>query len=538
VVYNVLNAATDSSPATDPAADAQQKLVRFFVMRVLFAQQASQALRRFPSTPTALAQIADTVDPGKFSTEFAYTVRAGDDWDVALLWNGGRMGLTLRRPDAALVTDQSDSSPLVIPIRNAAPGVWKVFARGLDVPSANTPFVLMIIPRRGTNLLNGIPSPLQISKDVNVLMSNLGLALAMALLFALSAALFADTFAERQGQSNRLLSTVGSAAGKVSGIFSPLFMPTTWKLPPLVRRLAVAIGLAVFLALAALIASFLDSNFAPTSLRGVGIFAGMFVALAVGTLAYALAQSASARSFGAIGAFQIRPGYLIVVAVSVLASRLLGFVPGFLFGLPAGFAVLGTLEGAKRRDGMLAFVALLTPLAVGLAFWLLAIPTDLALQSLTQGQMDATLSTGLIAAIGTVQTVFLFVFFVALWQTLFELFPVAGLKGWTLFMRGRVIWFILLVVTAFLTLHALVNPNATALEMPENRALLLIVVVLAIYSAVAIGTWLLFNAGRLRGEGATPKRATSIVLVLTILIWLCVCVSGAALAALRYLGPK
>jgi hypothetical protein len=136
------------------------------------------------------------------------------------------------------------------------------------------------------------------------------------------------------------------------------------------------------------------------------------------------------------------------------------------------------------------------------------------------------------------QTVFLFVYFVALWQTFFELFPVAGLKGWTLFTRSRVTWFILLVATAFLTMHTLINPNATALEMPENRALLLIVVGLAIYSAVAVGTWLLFNAGRLRGEGATPKRGTLIVLGLTILIWLCVCGTGAALAALRYLGPK
>jgi hypothetical protein len=105
-------------------------------------------------------------------------------------------------------------------------------------------------------------------------------------------------------------------------------------------------------------------------------------------------------------------------------------------------------------------------------------------------------------------------------------------------MRARLVWFLFLVATVFLAAHVLINPNATALEMPANRALLLIVVVLAIYSAAAVGTWLLINASRLRGVGAAPKRSTLVTLALTILVWLCVCGSGAALAALRYLGPK
>lgn len=529
VVYNVLNAGADVS-------DVQQKLVRFFVIRTLFARDAAQVLRRFPSASAAPMQIADTVDPGKFSTEFTFTAREADDWDVAATWNGGRLGVTLRRPDGIEVTQQGDAGPILVPIRNAAPGVWKVYVRGLDVPSVNWPFLLMLIPRRGTNLLNAVPTPLQVSKDVSVLMGNLGLAVAMALLFALGASLFADTYAERK--ENRVLAALGGAAGKVGGAVGSIFAPTTWKLPPFVRRVAVALELAIFLALTALVASFLDPHFTPTNARGVGIFAGMFAALAVGTLVYALVQSATARAFGVTGVFQIRPGYLLVVAACVLVSRLLGFVPGYLFGLPAGFAALGAVEGARRRDGMLALVALLAPLAIGLIFWMLAIPTDLALRGLAQGQINATVSSGLIVFLGAVQAAFLLVFLVTLWQTFFELFPIGGLSGWTLFTRARLVWFVLLVVTVFLAAHVLINPNATALEMPSNRALLLIVVVLAIYSAAAVGTWLLLNAHRLRGEGTAPKRSTLLTLALTILVWLCVCGLGAALAVLRYLGPK
>jgi hypothetical protein len=352
----------------------------------------------------------------------------------------------------------------------------------------------------------------------------------------LGASLFAGTFAERKGTSNRLWVATGKAAGKVSGAFGSLFAPTTWPVPPLVRRVSVALELAVFLALTALVASFLDPHFAPTSARGVGVFAGMFIALAVGTLAYVLAQSSIARASGVTGVFQIRPGYWLVVAIGVLASRVIGFVPGFLFGLPAGFAVMGAVEGANRRDGMRALIALLTPLVVGLLCWLLTIPTDLALKSLSLA--NNLVSGGLMAVISAAQTVFLLVFFVALWQTFLEALPIRGLSGWTLFTHNRVVWFAVFAVTAFLAVHTLINPNATAVQMVDNRALLVIVLVLALYSAAAVGTWLLFNAGQLRGESGIPKRGTLAALGLTILVWLCLCGFGAALAVLRNLGPK
>jgi len=529
VVYNALASGADTSKT-------QQSMVQFFVIRTLFAQDATQLLRRLPVSYAAPMQIADTT--ARSLTEYTFTAREGVDWDAALLWNGGTFSLTLRSPYTATIAQQSNTSPFVVPVRNGASGEWKISVRSVDRPSANTPFLLMIIPRRGTQLLNSVPTPLQVSTDANVLAGNLGLAVAMTILLALGASLFADMVAERKSRSNPVLAAMGGVAGKVGGTFGSLFTPTTWPAPPLVRRLATAVELAVFLALTALVASLLDSQFASTNIRGVGIFVAMLISLAVSTLVFASAQSTAARTSGVTGVFQIRPAYLLVAAACVVASRLIGFVPGFLFGLPAGFAVLGTLEGAKRRDGMLALVALIAPLAVGLIAWVLAIPADLALRGLAASQTTTAFSSGLVTAVGALQAGLLLVFFVALWQTFFELFPIAGLNGWTLFTRGRVVWFLAFLGTAFLAIHILINPNTTILEAPKNRMLLLIAVMLAIYSAVAVGTWLLFNAGRLRGEGTTLKRGTLVTLVLTILVWLCVCGSGAVLVVLRYLGPK
>jgi hypothetical protein len=262
----------------------------------------------------------------------------------------------------------------------------------------------------------------------------------------------------------------------------------------------------------------------------------MLIALTIGTLTYAMAQSFMARASGVTGAFQVRPGYLLIAAACVLLSRVIGFVPGFLFGLPAGFAVMGAVEGANRREGTLSFIALVTPLVVGLLFWLLTIPTDQALRGLSEANNIVT--SGLVAVVGAAHTAFLLVFFVTLWQTFFEALPIAGLNGWTLFTRNRVVWFVVFAVTAFLAAHVLINPNATAVQLVDNRALLLLILALAIYSAAAVGTWLLFNAGQLRGEGRASRSGALIALGLTILVWLCLCLSGAVLAVLRNLGPK
>jgi hypothetical protein len=97
------------------------------------------------------------------------------------------------------------------------------------------------------------------------------------------------------------------------------------------------------------------------------------------------------------------------------------------------------------------------------------------------------------------------------------------------------VWFVVFALTAFLAAHSSI-PTPRPCKW-WTTVLLLLVLALAIYSAGAVGLWLLFNAGQLRGEGK-PKPTALIALGLTIVVWLCVCLSGAALVVLRNLGPK
>ena len=222
VVYHVLSAGSDTS-------DAQQRLVRYLVVRTLFARDAARTLQGRPAAYATPTLIAATLQP---STEYSYTARTGDDWDAALAWNGGSLSMTLVSPISTVVALQSASAPMVLPVRNSTGGTWKMNVSSADATSANAPFLLMLIPRRGTNLLNAVPAPRQVSTDTAVVGSNVGLALAMAIVLALSASLLAGTFAQRQGTSNRLLVAASSAASRAGGAFGSLFAPATWPAPP------------------------------------------------------------------------------------------------------------------------------------------------------------------------------------------------------------------------------------------------------------------------------------------------------------------
>jgi hypothetical protein len=321
----------------------------------------------------------------------------------------------------------------------------------------------------------------------------------------------------------------------------------TWKAAaPPVRRVALALELAVLLALTALIAAFLDPRFAPAEARGVGLFFGLLIALACVTSASALGTWLAARATGAAGMFQMRPGYLLLVSACAIVSRAIGFVPGFLFGLPAAWVETKTPDGNASPDERLArlaaiapaVAAMAAPLGLGLLCWALTIPTDLALRGLAHSSLPVALSGGLAAAVNALQTVLLLATMLALWQALFEALPIGGLRGWTLFTRLRPAWAIVFVVAAFSAFHLLLNPRLTLAELPQNRAVIAVLIGVAVYSAAALGAWLLFNAGRLRGQGPAPARRVLIMLGLTILIWLCLCGLGAFLSAWSYLGSR
>jgi len=481
--------------------------------------------------------------------EAGYDAPPNQDWDAALLWNGGKRTLTVSS-SALTQTQHNSHSPLITSIRGGAGGQWAIRVSAADAANTHSPFLLLVIPRRGTQLGNSVPTPLQTSTRVGVLGGNLGLAVVTAALLFLGASLFTD-MAERLHRSNRVLQWAAHTAGKAEQAFSTAFAPMTWKAAaPPVRRVALAFELAVLLALTALIAAFLDPHHAPQSAggeaRGVGLFFGLLIALACVTIASALGTGLAARATGAAGMFQMRPGYLLLVSACAIVSRAIGFVPGFLFGLPAAWVETKTPDGNaspdERQAGLAAIApsvaAMAAPLGLGLLCWALTIPTDLALRGLAHSSIPAALAGGLAAAVNALQTVLLLAVMLALWQALFEALPIGGLRGWTLFTRLRPAWAIVFVVAAFSAFHLLLNPRLTLAELPQNRALIAVIIGVAVYSAAALGAWLLFNAGRLRGQGPAPARRVLIMLSLTILIWLCLCALGAFLSAWSYLGSR
>ena len=142
------------------------------------------------------------------------------------------------------------------------------------------------------------------------------------------------------------------------------------------------------LAAAAIVASFIDPQFGlnPMSLR---ILLTLFAAFVVYNLFGWMVVKAVLRRIEptAQPVLQFRWGSILVVAVAVLISRLLGFSPGIIFGIVAGLTFAATLVLARRA--VVVLIGSGFALAAGLMAWLLyslltAAPENLATVTLTE----------------------------------------------------------------------------------------------------------------------------------------------------------
>src|SRR5690606_38237273 len=80
-----------------------------------------------------------------------------------------------------------------------------------------------------------------------------------------------------------------------------------------------------------------------------------------------LVMAAARRRYGVASVLEPMPAALLLVALSVLVSRLAGLSPGFLFGLVVGVAFARELR--KREDGILAVLGIGATILLGVAAW-------------------------------------------------------------------------------------------------------------------------------------------------------------------------
>jgi len=323
-----------------------------------------------------------------------------------------------------------------------------------------------------------------------------------------------------------LARAANASATTVTRSVRTFFAPESWSVgTPLIRSGVSIVMVVCLIGLIALLAAFADPDFNPSTPRGVLIFLSLFGAIGLVGVTYSQLQISAARRQGWQVARRIRPLSLIIMSLGVVLSRAIGFLPGFLIAVPAGYALITAPEGQSLNERRIVSSGLFGAIGLAVLAWLIAIPVDLAIGSiLLQVASSAASQTSTLGlnALGIIQSVLLTVYVIALLLSVSVLLPYSVAAGHRLFEGGWLAWGIGFAVLTFVALQTIFNPVQSGFEVFGNSGVLSIGAGLAVISGVALSVWLSANDQTMKRDSKTNSR-----LMLTALMllggWLLTC---------------
>jgi hypothetical protein len=130
--------------------------------------------------------------------------------------------------------------------------------------------------------------------------------------------------------------------------------------------------------------------------KTVAVFLGFLVAVPVTTLLYAVPEEAVSRTVSRQQSnLRVLPLALLAAAVFAAWSVLLRFLPGYVYGLVAGYAVVETRRLSRRHRGLAVLVGGGAVLAMSVIVWLVWGPIHEAAAERGAGLAMLTLDTTL-----------------------------------------------------------------------------------------------------------------------------------------------
>jgi hypothetical protein len=336
-------------------------------------------------------------------------------------------------------------------------------ATDVPEPSAPPPGAPAPPPHRPS-----FPESVASISNVNTEVGPLGASLAVALLLLLIIGFAGELFNN----------TVENNYDVVSAWFKkgPLGRMNAW----LARH--ARMGVLLFLALTALVTSFVDPSFG-FDLRSVAEFLGFLVGLIVVLASFKLPPMlAHRRKTGELGRLRPLPWALAIAALFVLVSRIGNLQPGYLYGIVLG-AIFVT-EVSDQEEGRETFYGSVWTLAAAVVAWIgLTWVRSLGYADDSFGAM--LLSTGFAATLVA-----------GLEATAFGLMPMRFMPGHAVYKWNRLGWALLFGVSVFAFIHILIGPTSGYVSELSPAAFLAALGVFAAFGALSIATWLYFRFRR------------------------------------------
>jgi hypothetical protein len=252
------------------------------------------------------------------------------------------------------------------------------------------------------------------------------------------------------------------------------------------------LGFIAFIGIAALLGALLDPRLGLDA-RSIATFLGMGLGIAAVAVAFALPKLLARRRRGRPAGFRVLPASLVVSAACVIVSRVMGLVPGYLYG-----AILGVedddagdadAEEKRREEGRSTAIGAAWSLALALLAWVVSWP------------LTADVGSDIGLAVLVVRTALWAMVVAGIESVVFGFLPVRFLPGEKVFRWSKRAWALLLGIALFAFLHVLVNPASGYLTDEHRVPFATAMAALALFGGGSVAFWAWF---RLRPAPAAP----------------------------------
>lgn len=306
-----------------------------------------------------------------------------------------------------------------------------------------------------------IASPTTAHFNVNVVITNVLLAIILALAMGFFSNLLNDAIESHEARVAKLFAPLAALVQGVRRIGSGF---DAWLERSHLAWLAFPSKLSLILILYGVIFAYLDPNFEFINQDSLLLIIALALSTGLMGILDDLASFVFLKMRGSTGTIRIHSGNFVVVLFSTLFSRFAGLAPGLLLGSPAGIEDVEDDAVSTHLDflgvGAIAIVALIA--------WLVA----------PLFNTDAWFNTLLLLVFAAgIQTVF------------FEMLPLKYLHGRNIYRFNRIVWLGLFALFAVIFLQTMLNPDGafvSAFNSPNMVMLSIIVVGFCLFSA---GMW-------------------------------------------------
>jgi hypothetical protein len=326
--------------------------------------------------------------------------------------------------------------------------------------SPPTPAVIRELP--------DIVAPAQVSTDLKVIGTNLGLALFCVLFFGLTSTVFNSILEDYRDE------IVGGLARLVPRAWAERLRGADRSLGQMVAggQGRLLLTWLVVLLVTALIESFLDPTIGIVGLERLGLLLTLFLSavvvsgleLASGLVAHRRWAPATRREL------QVQWVGLALAIACVILSRALRFTPGYLYGIVGAVYLTPKLAGTAA-PGKRALLVLSAVLAGSLVLWIV--------------------SAFLPPALAALESVLLTAFLIGLQGVFFQLFPLAVTDGGDLWSWRKGLWFAVFLVVFFCTYHFVLNPNGSDVQALQQNGVQTLAVLMGVFGLATALLWLL-----------------------------------------------